>query len=135
MGFSKCEVFWIKCEFLPQRSMSLIKIVLTPPYFSGATLPSIKNHYSSVNGGRGSNNYPNNKMPTTTFTTSSSGLGDSLSRSPSAGLNGRVDWKSKYLKWIFLKRTRKPQENAKKRNWMQKSVASVIIKILKLFYI
>lgn len=63
----------------------------------GASLPSIKNHYTH-NGGRVSNNYPNAKMPTATFTTSSSGLGDSLSRSPSAGLNGRVDWKSKYLK-------------------------------------
>ena len=65
--------------------------------FLGASLPSIKNHYTH-NGGRVSNNYPNAKMPTATFTTSSSGLGDSLSRSPSAGLNGRVDWKSKYLK-------------------------------------
>ena len=65
-------------------------------YFAGASLPSIKNHYSN-NGNRVSNYPGTTKMPASY--TSSSGLGDSLSRSPSAGISGRVDWKSKYLKW------------------------------------
>ena len=58
---------------------------------NGPLLPNIIGHH---NGSRVSNSYPSvaskiNYGPH---------LGESLSRSPSAGLSGRVDWKSKYLK-------------------------------------
>ena len=57
---------------------------------NGSMLPSIVNHQNN----RGSNSYPSvaNKVY------GAHGAGETLSRSPSAGLSGRVDWKSKYLK-------------------------------------
>ena len=58
---------------------------------NGTLLPNIGHH----NGARASNSYPS----VASKTNYGSHLGESLSRSPSAGLSGRVDWKSKYLKW------------------------------------
>jgi len=57
---------------------------------NGTLLPNIGHH----NGARASNSYPS----VASKTNYGSHLGESLSRSPSAGLSGRVDWKSKYLK-------------------------------------
>ena len=85
------------CQKVTKSLLSLPKVEnkkLDPPV-AGASLPSIKNHYSN-NGNRVSNYPATTKIPASY--TSSSGLGDSLSRSPSAGISGRVDWKSKYLK-------------------------------------
>ena len=54
-------------------------------------LPSITHHHAP----RVSNTYPSVSTKAVNY-----GLGgtESLSRSPSGGLSGRVDWKSKYLK-------------------------------------
>ena len=57
---------------------------------NGTLLPNIGHH----NGARASNSYPS----VASKTNYGSHLGESLSRSPSAGLSGRVDWQSKYLK-------------------------------------
>jgi len=58
---------------------------------NGPLLPNIIGHH---NGSRVSNSYPS----VASKINYGSHLGESLSRSPSAGLSGRVDWKSKYLK-------------------------------------
>lgn len=61
----------------------------------GNLLPNISHH----NGGRPSNSYPSVNNTKVKYASSSSNLAEqSSSRSPSAGLSGRVDWKSKYLK-------------------------------------
>ena len=58
---------------------------------NGTLLPTITGHH---NGTRVSNSYPS----VASKINYGSHLGEPLSRSPSAGLSGRVDWKSKYLK-------------------------------------
>ena len=60
-------------------------------------LPKITHQHAP----RVSNSYPSVSTKTVNYGLSSLGGGggaDSLSRSPSGGLSGRVDWKSKYLK-------------------------------------
>ena len=70
----------------------------------GNALPSIhpNDQYNSYpNGYRGSSSYPSLGNGSKSYNHPQPGLkggGDSSSRSPSAGLSGRVDWKSKYLK-------------------------------------
>jgi hypothetical protein len=60
---------------------------------NSAMLPNISQGQYNHNGQRTSNSYP------TLANGSKVGLGgESSSRSPSAGVSGRVDWKSKYLK-------------------------------------
>ena len=67
---------------------------------SGQLLPNIIGHH---NGTRVSNSYPSVAANKINYGPSHHGLGgEPLSRSPSAGLSGRVDWKSKYLKWSYV---------------------------------
>lgn len=76
---------------------------------SGHALPSISQNTSGQynnqypNGYRGSSSYPSLVNGSKNYNHPPAGFnggagGESSSRSPSAGLSGRVDWKSKYLK-------------------------------------
>jgi hypothetical protein len=57
---------------------------------AGSLLPNISHNHKQMMGGNYKQSYGS--------ASNGIGLADSLSRSPSAGLSGRVDWKSKYLK-------------------------------------